>query len=380
MSLRVGIVGCGAVAGIHIRGYRACDGVQVVACSDISLERAQKFAVEKEIPSAYASFIEMFEAEKLDAISVCTPNYAHCEPTVEALQRGMHVLCEKPIAMNSEEAQKMVNAARTSKRMLTIGHHMRFLPVCQFLKRMIEQGELGHIYYGRSHALRRRGVPGWGQFHIKSKSGGGPLIDLGVHTLDLIIWLMGSPRPKCVSGSVYTQFGNRQTFYNPHGTYRREDYDVEDFACGMVKFTDGCTLSLEASWAAHLKDEEIYPQTILGDLGGAELLPFTTPKAPTSVRIFQSRDEALINLEPTAFVVVDAHVEELKHWVKCLRGEAEVLVRGEESLNVQRILDSIYLSSQEGREILIEEVHELSGEGSGRVGSNLELAPAAVEQ
>src|SRR5262249_42673414 len=149
------------------------------------------------------------------------------------------------IAMNSEEAQKMVNASRAFKQMLTIGHHMRFLPVCQYLKRMIDHGELGHIYYGRSHALRRRGVPGWGQFHIKSKSGGGPLIDLGVHTLDLIIWLMGSPRPRAVSGSVYTHFGNRHSYFNPHGTYRREEYDVEDFACGMVKFSNGCTLTLE---------------------------------------------------------------------------------------------------------------------------------------
>ena len=376
MGLRVGIVGCGAIASAHVRGYRASEDVDIVACSDISLERAQKFATEKEIPKPYENFIRMFETERLDAVSVCTPNYAHCEPTVEALKRGIHVLCEKPIAMNSEEAQKMVDAARAYKSMLTIGHHMRFLPVSQFLKRMIEQGELGHIYYGRSHALRRRGVPGWGQFHIKSKSGGGPLIDLGVHTLDLIIWLMGSPRPRSVSGSVYTQFGNRQTFYNPHGTYHREDYDVEDFACGMVKFTNGCTLTLEASWAAHLKDEEVYPQTILGDKGGAELMPFTVAKAATSVRIFQSRDEALVNIEPTAFAVVDAHVEELKHWVKCVRGEAEVLVRAEESLNVQRILDSIYLSSQEGREIRIDEVHELSGDGSGRVGSNLELAQA----
>jgi predicted dehydrogenase len=351
--------------------------VEVVACSDISLERATKFASEKEIPRVYANYADMLDAEKLDAISVCTPNYAHCEPTIDALNRGIHVLCEKPIAMNSEEAQKMVDAARETKRMLTVGHHMRFLPVCQFLKRMIDQGELGHIYYGRSHALRRRGVPGWGQFHIKSRSGGGPLVDLGVHTLDLITWLMGSPKPRSVTGTVYTQFGNRQTFYNPHGTYRREDYDVEDFACGLVKFTNGCTLTLEASWAAHLKDEEVYPQTILGDKGGAELMPFTVAKAPTSVRIFKSRDEALVNIEPTAFAVVDAHAEEIKHWVNCLQGEAEVLVRPEESLNVQRILDSIYLSSQEEREIRIDEVHELSGEGSGKVGSNLEVPTPA---
>src|SRR6478735_370414 len=120
MGLRIGIVGCGAVAGIHVRGYRSVEDVEIVACSDISLERARKFATEKEIAKVYASYTDMMDAEKLDGISVCTPNYAHCEPTVEALKRGIHVLCEKPIAMNSEEAQIMVDAARESKHLLTI--------------------------------------------------------------------------------------------------------------------------------------------------------------------------------------------------------------------------------------------------------------------
>jgi len=347
MTIRVGIIGCGAMAGVHVRGYKACNDVSVVACADVQPERALSFAAQHDIPRTYENADAMLRAEKLDVVSVCAPNYAHCAPTVEALRHGAHVICEKPIAMNSEEAAAMVAAAKDTNRLLTIGHHMRFHPYCKYLKQIIDDGELGHIYYGRSHALRRRGVPGWGQFHIKSQSGGGPLIDIGVHTLDLIIWLMGSPRPVSVSGSVYTQFGNRHTYFNPHGTYRREDYDVEDFACALVKFDNGSTLTLEASWAAHLKDEETFPQVILGDKGGAELHPWAVPAGVPPLRIYQSRHEALVDVVPSAFAKADPHMEIIRHWIACVRGEEEVLVRPQESLNVQRIIDSIYLSSQE---------------------------------
>lgn len=363
------------MAGSHAKAYTLLDGVKVVACADVVDERAQAFAARWDIPRSYSDYSAMLKSENLDAVSVCAPNYAHCEPTIEALTLGMHVICEKPIAMNSEEAARMVSAARASGKLLTIGHHMRFHPYCKYLKRMIDEGELGNIYYGRSHALRRRGVPGWGQFHIKAKSGGGPLIDIGVHTLDLVIWLMGSPRATSVSGSVYTQFGNRHTYYNPHGSYLREDYDVEDFACALVKFHNGATLTLEASWAAHLKDEETFPQIVLGDKGGAEFHPWAVPAGVPPLRIYQSRHDALVDIVPSAFAPTDAHMEIIKHWVGCLRGEHEVLIRPEESLNVQRIIDSIYLSSQENREIRMEELPGLEGEGSGKVGSTL-LDPA----
>lgn len=377
MSLRVGIIGCGGIAGVHVRGYRASQDAEVVACADISPERARDFAGKHSIPEAYADYKAMLEQERLDGVSVCTPNYAHCEPTLTALKSGVGVLCEKPIALNSDEAGIMVETARSTGVPLTIGHHMRFLPFAQFLRKMINEGELGRIYYGRSHALRRRGVPGWGEFHMKHKSGGGPLIDLGVHTLDLIIWLMGSPSPKSVSGSVYTEFGNRPGYYNPHGSYRREDFDVEDFACALIKFRDGITLSLEASWAAHIQEEETLPQMILGDRGGARLIPFAPPGTGSPLQIFTSREEALLDVTPQAFPAVEAHVEELKHWVKVLRGEKEVLVRPEESLNVQRIIDAIYRSSLEGREVMIESGGDPGAEAHQAL-TSLELSPAGA--
>lgn len=354
MTIRIGIIGCGGIAAVHVKAYRAIKGVEVIACADISPDRARDFAAKQELPRAYDDYAKMLESEKLDAVSVCTPNYAHCDPTVKALEAGLHVMTEKPIAMNAREGARMLDAARRTGRLLTVGHHMRFQPAAQFLKRLILAGDLGHIYFGRSHALRRRGVPGWGEFHIKGKSGGGPLIDIGVHTLDLIIWLMGSPSPVTVSGCAVTKIGNRPDYYNAWGnTYRRDEYDVEDFACGFVRFTGGITLILEASWAAHLPVHESYAQLILGDRGGAQFRPFAKDEPP--LEILSARDEALVDMRPGALPEADAYAEEMKHWIACIRGEAEVLVKPEESLNVQRVIDAIYLSSDRGREVVIEE-------------------------
>lgn len=351
MSLKLGIIGCGGIAGFHVRGYKLCEGVELTACADIRPERAQKFVSEHGFARAYDNATKMLDSEKLDLVSVCTPNYAHCEPTIAALKRNINVLCEKPIAMNAREALRMVQAARASKGLLTIGHNFRFLPFAQYLKRMLDAGELGHIYFGRSHALRRRGIPGWGEFHMKEKSGGGPLIDIGVHALDLILWLMGSPQPASVSGSVYTKFGNRDDFHAAWGEYRRKDYTVEDFACGLVKFHNGATLSLEASWAAHLPENETFPQLLLGDRGGAMVNMFggTGPV----LKIMMSRADALVDMEPHSFPQVDTHMEEIKYWVGCVRGENPVLVKPEESLNVQRIMDGVYKSSETGREVIV---------------------------
>jgi predicted dehydrogenase len=351
MTIRAGMIGCGGIANMHMKGYGACADVKVVACSDIDGDRAKKFAAAHGIAKPYDSYKKMLEKEKLDAVSICTPNYAHCDPTVMALRKGIHVLCEKPIAMNADEALSMVEASRAGRALLSIGHHMRFMPAAKFLKSRIDSGDLGAIYYGRSHALRRRGVPGWGAFHIKGKSGGGPLIDIGVHALDLILWLMGSPEPTTVSGTAYTKLGNRPDFHCAWGTYRREEYDVEDFACALVRFTNGATLTLEASWAAHLPVFETWPQMVLGEKGGAQLNP-VGGDAP--LRMFTSREGALLDITPHQLGEVEPHVEEVKHWVACVRGEAQVLVRGEESLNVQRILDGIYLSSERGAEVNLE--------------------------
>ncbi len=353
MTIRIGIIGCGGIAGEHVRGYMKCPDVEIVACADLVLERAQLFAAEYKIPRAYSDYRAMLAHEKLDAVSVCTPNYAHCEPTVAALEAGIHVLCEKPMAMNVAEAERMVEASRRTKRMLTVGHHFRFVPFIQFIKRRIDEGLLGDIYFGRSHALRRRGVPGWGEFHIRNKSGGGPLIDIGVHALDCILWLMGSPEPVTVSGRTYTMFGNRVSFYSTWGDYKRDDFDVEDFATGFVRFANGATLSLTTSWAAHIEENEDFSQLVLGDRGGIVVRPFG-PQA--GVHIQSSREEALLDIVPSGFPEKRPHEEEIRHWVACLRGEAEVLVKPEECLNVQRIIDGIYRSSELGREIRVEEL------------------------
>jgi len=349
MTIRIGIIGCGGIATEHMLGYQACKDVEIIACADLNIERANQFAQKYSIPKVFSDFRKVLEEKQLNAVSICTPNYAHAEPAIAALNAGIHVLCEKPIAMNAKEAEKMLKAARAGKALLTIGHHMRYMPSSQFLKNMINSGDLGSIYYGRSQALRRRGVPGWGQFHIKQKSGSGPLIDISVHALDLIFWLMGSPEPSTVSGNVYTKFGNRPDFATRWGEYKREDYDVEDFAAGFVKFKNGASLTLEACWAAHIPEMDAFPQLILGDKGGAII----TPHAAEPIRISTTRGDTLIDITPSDFPTVRPHTEEVKYWVDCLRGEKEVLVKPEEALNVQRVIDAIYASSESGHEVVI---------------------------
>ncbi|MGQ9629332.1 MAG: Gfo/Idh/MocA family protein [bacterium] len=346
--LKVGIIGCGGIARTHMEGYLKLaekGEVKVRACSDIDKERAKEFAQKYDIPKAYGDFNKMLEGEKLDIVSVCTPNYAHKEPTIRALKLGVNVLCEKPIAMSAEDALEMVEAAERSKALLTIGHHQRFGSEAQALKRFIDGGELGEIYFGRAQALRRRGIPGWGVFHIKAKSGGGTLIDIGVHAIDLVLWLMGSPEPESVSGTTYCKFGRREdAVVTWGGNYNRSEFDVEDFAAAFVRLKNGATMIVESSWATEIEGTSKYTQQILGDRGGATLNPFG---------VYTQMHGCLVDITPHSLPEVKPHNEEIAWFAACVRGEKEVLVKPRESYNVQRIIDGIYKSSETRREVLL---------------------------
>src|SRR5438067_7880125 len=200
--LRVGIIGTGRIAGSHIAGYEKTPGVELFAACDVIAERARETAERHRIPHVFTSFEEMVKLPELDVVSVCTPPFAHKDAAIAALEAGKHVLCEKPMALDAVEAQEMVDAWQRARRRyhnkFTIGYQGRWGRSAQTLKRFIDAGELGEIYYGRAVALRRRGVPGWGVFTNKAKNGGGPMIDIGVHALDRALWLMGHPQPASV--------------------------------------------------------------------------------------------------------------------------------------------------------------------------------------
>jgi predicted dehydrogenase len=352
MSIKVGMVGTGGIAEFHARGYRRAREVELVACCDLNEARVKQFAQDQGFRRFYTDYREMFDSEELDAISVCTPNYFHKEPTIEALKRDIHVLCEKPIGMNSKEAKAMVEASWKSKALLTVGQHFRFDPANQALKKMIDAGDLGEIYFARSWSVRRVGIPGWGVFHVKEKSSGGPLIDIGVHALDLTLWLMGFPQIEAVTGQTYRKFGDKpEQTHTWGGTIDPTTFSVEDFACAMARMSNGATLLIESSWASNI-EKESFTQQILGDKGGATAYPH----AAYTVRNGVHQNICLAELPE-----VEAHEEQVIWFMDCIRGEKEVVVRPEQTFQTMQLIDAIYRSSEIGKEVHLKERLESPG-------------------
>ena len=342
--LKVGIIGSGSIArNAHMPGYRAQKDAEVIAVCDVVPGRAAAFAQEFQIPRAYDSYQEMLTKEQLDVVSVCTPNAAHHDTTIAALNAGLHVLCEKPIAMNLAEAREMVATAHRQKRVLQIGLHWRFTSEAQMLKRLIDAGELGQIYYGEATCLCRRGIPSWGVFTQKELHGGGALIDIGVHTLDHTMWLMGNPRPVSVVGATYAAFGKRDDVFNIWGKWDTSKFNVEDMGIGFVRFENGATLVLRASWAANI-EKEFSETRVLGTEGGAFMRP---------LKIFKEMQQTLVDITPSHLPEVKPHIEEVTHFLACARGEAECIVVLEQVLDVQAVLDAVYRSAETGHEVIL---------------------------
>lgn len=336
--INVGIVGTG-IGRHHARGYRSHGKAHIVAVCDIDKVRAEAMAEEYGIPEIYNDYERMLAHAEIDAVSVCSPNALHAPMTIAALEAGKHVFCEKPIATCAEEGRRMVETARRTGKRLMIGFNNRFRADTMHLKECIEQDMLGDIYYAKCGWVRRKGIPGMGGwFTTKKLSGGGPLIDLGVHMLDLTLWLMGNPRPTYVCGSTYAQFGPEMA--------RRDGgtFDVEDLAVGLVKLEGGATIVLEASWQSHVPREVIYTQ-LVGTRGGAEFDP---------LRIYTdvNGQPADLTLQPAPRV--PAHELEIHHFVDCLLEHREPLATGQHGLDIQLILDALYASSRSGEGVAIE--------------------------
>jgi predicted dehydrogenase len=343
--VRIGIIGAGSIArNAHIPGYQAQDDVELAAICDVVPGKAAEAAELHGIPCAYDSYAEMLKREELHAVSVCTRNFAHKETTVAALNAGLHVLCEKPIAMNLAEGRQMVETARAVGKILQIGLHQRFESESQVLKRFVDAGELGEIYYGEATLLRRRGIPSWGVFTQKALQGGGALIDIGVHTLDKTMWLMGNPKPVSVMGATYAAFGKRGGLFSPWGPWDPQKFDVEDMGVALVRFQNDATLILRASWAAHI-ESNVSETRILGTEGGAYLKP---------LKILKDVHGAMVDLTPVALPQVTAHTEEIAHFVACIRSGSEPLVVPEQVLDVQAVLDAIYQSAKTGHEVRLD--------------------------
>ncbi|MCI1260607.1 MAG: Gfo/Idh/MocA family oxidoreductase, partial [Atopobiaceae bacterium] len=257
-KIKVGIIGCGGIANSkHLPALQKNEDLcEVVAFCDIVEERAKKAAEDFGTAGAkvYTDYHELLSDPSIDVVHVCTPNVAHSEITIAAFEAAKDVYCEKPMSNSPVEAQKMVDAWKKSGKQFTIGYQNRFRPEVQNLHASCVAGDLGDIYYAKAHAVRRRGVPTWGVFMDKAQQGGGPLIDIGTHALDITLWCMGNYDIDSVTGSVFYKLGGLQqaTEGNRFGPWDPKTYEVEDSAMGFIKMKNGATIGLEASWALNI--------------------------------------------------------------------------------------------------------------------------------
>lgn len=341
--LKVGIIGAGGVAtSVHIPGYlNSGFDVEIVGIADIALDRAEAVATEFNIPHVYTSYADMLNDVSIDAVSVCVPNKFHADASIAALKAGCHVLCEKPPAILAEEAIRMMITAEEAGKVLTYGFHFRYRPEVETAKTFIDKGEMGDIYAARVQATRRRGIPGWGVFTNKELQGGGPLIDIGVHMLDVALYLMGYPEPDVVLGQVHQQIGNKEGV-GLLGSWDWEHYNVEDMAVGMITFKNGASLMLESAFAANVEKEETLQVSLMGNQGGADIFP---------LKMYQEKHNTLIDLTPAYPPKVNVHNREVRHFIECCLGQSDPLSTPHQGVIIQQIIDAIYKSAETGQAI-----------------------------
>lgn len=343
-KLRVGVIGLG-MGRAHITGYKTHTDAEVVAIADTDEARLAKVGDEFSVPQRYTSAEVMIRKEKLDVVSICTPNKFHKPLTILALKNGAHVLCEKPMAMNAREAREMLAQAKKSKRRIMINFSYRFNDQSFALKKQVETGILGEIYFGRTIWHRRRGLPGFGGwFGIKELSGGGPLIDLGVHRLDLALWLMGYPKPTWVMGATFDPIAS--DLAKKSG----KKFDVEDLAAASIKFDNGAMLIVEASWASNQKANELMQTILMGTKGGL------TQQNRNEGYDFEA--ELHVEREGCQFDMklhppVPAAKCSMYHFVDSILTNKPHTATGDEGLIVMELLDAIYESAKKGTPIKI---------------------------
>ncbi len=355
-QLKGGIVGCGGIAnGKHLPAIKAVGAVELVAFCDIIEERAVKAAKEYGVEGAqvFTDYKDLLKLD-LDVVYVCTPNRAHSFITVDALESGKHVLCEKPMAINYEEAKKMLDASKRTGKLLSIGYQSRFRADSMYLKKECEAGALGEIYFAKANAVRRRAVPTWGVFLNEYEQGGGPLIDIGTHALDLTLWMMDNYKPKYAVGTTYHKLNKDTETGNAWGDWDPEQFTVEDSAFGFVVMENGATIMLQSAWALNTLDVEEAKTVLCGTKAGADMhgdgLHINMVKHGR-----QAVEEPNLNAGGVAFFEGDGadkpEVLEEKCFTDAVLGKGELVVTADQAITVTRILEAIYESAKTGKPV-----------------------------
>ncbi|MBO7358794.1 MAG: Gfo/Idh/MocA family oxidoreductase [Clostridia bacterium] len=353
-KLKVAIVGAGGISEVHIAGYKALDNVELYALCDINEERLKEKGARHGVSRLFTDEAEMLRAlPEIDAVSVTTWNSQHAPCAIMALEAGKHVICEKPMAMNAEEAAAMEAAAKKAGKLLMIGFVRRFGNDCEVLKDFIDAGDFGEIYYCKANYTRRNGCPG-GWFGDKSRSGGGPLIDLGVHVIDLVRYLMGNPQPVSVFGATFDKLKDRPGIKSLAAGYTAADagrekpkFDVEDLATALVRFDNGAVLHVEAAFSMYIPHDKGIIE-LYGTKSGAVLDPELT--------IYTQQNNYLTNVTmagSTALSFTGLFENEIAHFVRCITDGIPCRNPAEDGVALMKILDAVYESAATGHEVII---------------------------
>lgn len=345
--LSIGIIGAGAIGNIHIGTFADIEGAKVTAVADAYLPMAKQRAEEHGIATVHSDPQALLEDDGIDAVVIGVPNQFHAPLAIEALKRGKHVLLEKPMAIDSNAARKIVEQANQSGKILMMSHQMRWKGLSRAAKARIDNGDVGRIYNAKAGWFRKKGIPGWGSwFTRKDQAGGGPLIDIGVHKLDLSLYLMGNPRPISVYGSTYAEFGPHKEGIGGWGTPNWDGYyDVEDLASALIKLDNGATLSLEVSWAAHSAGlpEEPFVH-LMGTKGGISMT------GDRGLYVTHA-DNEVVESEIMPLAGDEDRILMARHFVECVREGKQPITSALSGYTNNRILDAIYESSRTGNEI-----------------------------
>jgi predicted dehydrogenase len=345
-QLRFGVIGAGGIGLHHLEALRRDPRAQIVAIAETHPGRSREAADKYRVGVQCRDYRALLARDDIDAVSIALPNHLHARVAIDALRAGKHVHLEKPMALNAREAAQIIVAAKKARRFLMVGQNMRFNRDTQMLKHFIDHGALGDIYHARAWWVRRAGIPRIGSWFTQRKfAGGGALLDIGIHMLDLALHLMGSFQPVSVSGVTHSRFGPRGLGGGGWGKGEIDKnavFDVDDYACALIKLQGGKSLILEAAWAAHL-DAPSYGVQLFGTEGGGSVYP---------AKIFRrSRGVAAYEVVTPELKSLPYPEERLHHFIDCvLKGKKSMVPPGQ-SLVVQKILDAIYKSAAAGREV-----------------------------
>lgn len=349
-NIKVGIIGTGNISNEHIKAYLKNPNVELYAFCDINEKNLKQMSETYGVTRTFTDMNEMLKLSEIDAVSICVWNSAHAPCAIAALNAGKHVLCEKPMATSAAEAMEMKTAADKNNKLLMIGFVRRYGNDCAILKDFIGSDYFGDLYYTKATYLRRNGNPG-GWFGDKSRSAGGPLIDLGVHVIDLVRYLLGNPKPVSVYGVTFQKLLNRPNVKGIKSYYSSTEgeiiCDVEDLASALIRFDNGAVLSIEASFSLNIKGDQGKIE-LFGTKGGAKLDP--------ELEMYTEINDYLadVNLDGSTALSFDGlFANEINHFVSCVTEGTQCISPATDGIDIMTILDAVYESARTGHEVVL---------------------------